>query len=89
MDGVRYFVLPGVDNPEGLVRSDDRGLEPEYLTPDGAWILQPALLRYTIEADTQADEVDEATAAGVAAALGLPAALVPPDAIEPISGAQR
>jgi hypothetical protein len=86
---VRYFVSPGVDNPSGLVRSDDRGLEPEYLARDGAWILERNLQRYTMLADAGADEVDETTAAGVAAALGLPGALGPPDAIEPISGAQR
>jgi len=66
---VRYFVLSGVDNPQGLARSDDRGLEPEYLADD-TWILDHALLRYTLMADTQADEVDEATARAVAVRLG-------------------
>ena len=85
---MRYFVLPGVDNPSGLVRSDDRGLEPEYLDRDGAWILERNLLRYTMLADAGADEVDEATARAVAARIaGRHGG--PPDAIEPTWGAQR
>lgn len=49
--------------------ADDRGLEPEYLD-SGVWILDRALLRFTLQADTQADEVDEATARAVAVRLG-------------------
>jgi len=67
---VRYFVLPGVDNPSGLARSDDHGFRPEYLGPDNTWIPDHALMRYTVMADTQADEVDEETARGVAVRLG-------------------
>ena len=66
---MRYFVSPGVDNPRGLIRSDDGGL-PEYLARDGAWIPQAALMRYTVMADLGADEVDEETARGVAVRLG-------------------
>ena len=66
---MRYFVSPGVDNPRGLIRSDDGGL-PEYLDSDGAWILDHALMRYTVMADPGADEVDEATARAVAVRLG-------------------
>ena len=67
---MRYFVLPGVDNPSGLVRSNDHGFRPEYLDSDDTWILDHDLMRYTVMADTQADEVDEETARGVAVRLG-------------------
>ena len=65
---LRFFVAPDTDDPRALFRFDGAGGSPERLV-DGSWTSYPEALRFTMQGDLGADEIDDARAAWIAELL--------------------